>query len=190
MKITIFGKGNMGQAIGHNFEEAGNTVEYYGSHDRATDLGQIVIMAVPYPALKSLATQYANELVGKIVVDITNPLNFDTLDELVVPANGSAAQQLQEQLGQSTVLKAFNTNFAATLKSGKNGDQATTVLVAGDDQAAKDTFSDALKGSPLTVVDAGALKRAREMEAMGFLQMTLAASKKISWNGGWNLIHG
>lgn len=190
MEITIFGKGNMGQAIGKNFEKAGNTVSYYGSHDQATEFGQIVIMAVPYPALKSLATQYANELVGKIVVDITNPLNFDTWDELVVPADGSAAQQLQEQLGQSTVLKAFNTNFAATLTSGQNGDQATTVLVAGNDAVAKETFSQALDGSPLKVVDAGALKRAREMEAMGFLQMTLAANKKITWNGGWNLIHG
>ncbi|MGX6507918.1 diguanylate cyclase, partial [Lactiplantibacillus plantarum] len=36
MEITIFGKGNMGQAIGHNFEIAGHEVTYYGSKDQAT----------------------------------------------------------------------------------------------------------------------------------------------------------
>lgn len=36
-------------------------------------------------------------------------------------------------------------------------------------------------------MDAGKLKRAREMEALGFLQMTLAAQDKISWNGGFGI---
>lgn len=59
------------------FEIAGHEVTYYGSKDQATTLGEIVIMAVPYPALAALAKQYATQLKGKIVVDITNPLNFD-----------------------------------------------------------------------------------------------------------------
>ncbi|MGN1291664.1 MAG: diguanylate cyclase, partial [Levilactobacillus brevis] len=37
--------------------------------------------------------------------------------------------------------------------------------------------------------DAGALKRARELEAMGFLQMTLAASEKIGWTGGFAILN-
>ena len=45
----------------------------------------------------------------------------------------------------------------------------------------------ALAASPLQVLDAGKLKRAREMEAMAFLQMTLAAGEKISWNGGFGV---
>ncbi len=36
-------------------------------------------------------------------------------------------------------------------------------------------------------MDAGKLKRALEMEALGFLQMTLAAKEKISWNGGFGI---
>ncbi|MFC2403508.1 MAG: diguanylate cyclase, partial [Limosilactobacillus fermentum] len=62
-----------------------------------------------------------------------------------------------------------------------------TVLVAGDDDA-KATFKEALKGSPLAVLDAGKLKRARELEATGFLQMTLAASEQIGWTGGFGVI--
>ena len=188
MEITIFGKGNMGQAIGKNFAEAGNNVQYYGSKDTAQQLGNIIVMAVPYPALAALAKQYQAELAGKIVVDITNPLNFETWDELVVPADSSAAQQLQKLLPESKVLKAFNTNFAATLQSGKIGELPTTVLVAGDDEDAKETFKSALASSALRVLNAGKLKRAREMEATGFLQMTLAASEQIGWDGVFGVV--
>lgn len=188
MEITIFGKGNMGQAIGKNFADAGNDVQYYGSKDTAERLGDIVIMAVPYPALAALAKQYQTKLAGKIVVDITNPLNFETFDELVVPADSSAAQQLQKLLPASTVLKAFNTTFAATLQSGKIGNLPTTVLVAGDDEDAKETFKAALADSALRVLDAGKLKRARELESLGFLQLTLAASEKIGWDGGFGIV--
>lgn len=93
MEITIFGKGNMGQAIGKNFADAGNDVQYYGSKDTAERLGNIVIMAVPYPALAALAKQYQTKLAGKIVVDITNPLNFETFDELVVPADSATTAE-------------------------------------------------------------------------------------------------
>lgn len=188
MEITIFGKGNMGQAIGKNFADAGNDVQYYGSKDTAERLGDIVIMAVPYPALAALAKQYQTKLAGKIVVDITNPLNFETFDELVVPADSSAAQQLQKLLPASTVLKAFNTTFVATLQSGKIGDLPTTVLVAGDDEDAKETFKAALADSALRVLDAGKLKRARELESLGFLQLTLVASEKIGWDGGFGIV--
>ncbi len=99
----------MGQAIGHNFELAGNTVTYVGSNDDIFSLGDLVIWAVPYPALADLADQYGDQLAGKVVVDITNPLNFETWDELVVPADSSAAQELQKRLPNSKVLKAFNT---------------------------------------------------------------------------------
>lgn len=174
----------MGQAIGHNFELAGNTVTYVGSNDDIFSLGDLVIWAVPYPALADLADQYGDQLAGKVVVDITNPLNFETWDELVVPADSSAAQELQKRLPNSKVLKAFNTTFAATLQSGQvGGQQQTTVLVAGDDDD-----EEALKGSPLAVLDAGKLKRARELEATGFLQMTLAASEQIGWTGGFGVI--
>ena len=40
----------------------------------------------------------------------------------------------------------------------------------------------------LHAVDAGALSRARELEAIGFQQLTLAAGGKISWTGGFGLV--
>lgn len=40
-------------------------------------------------------------------------MNFDTFEELLVPAGSSATAEIQAQLSASQVLKAFNTNFAA-----------------------------------------------------------------------------
>ncbi|MEG9493169.1 MAG: diguanylate cyclase, partial [Microbacterium aurum] len=94
---------------------------------------------------------------------------------------------LQERLPEAKVLKAFNTNFAATLASGTVGGQPTTVLVAGDDAAAKTALIDAVQAGGLAAIDAGALSRAHELEALGFLQLTLAASEKIGWTGGFTL---
>lgn len=62
MEITIFGKGNMGQAIGKNFAKAGNNVQYYASKDTAQQLGDIVVMAVPYPALAALPLPSSTKL--------------------------------------------------------------------------------------------------------------------------------
>lgn len=45
MKITIFGKGNMGKAIGDNFDACGNEVEYAGS-EFIGELGDIIVLAV------------------------------------------------------------------------------------------------------------------------------------------------
>ena len=60
-----------------------------------------------------------------------------------------------------------------------------TVLVAGDDDAAKAAFIDLVKAGGLDAIDAGALKRARELEAFGFLQLVLAVQKKISFTAGF-----
>lgn len=187
--VTLFGKGSMGDAIGKNFEAAGNKVNYITSKDPVENVGEIVVFAVPYDAEDKIAQEQADKLAGKTIVEISNPLNFETWDELVVPADSSAAAELAKKLPESNVVKGFNTNFAATLISHKLGDEvATTVQLAGDSQKAKAEVTQALAGSDLVVIDAGSLKRARELEALGFLQMTLAANEKIAWTGGFGVI--
>src|SRR5690606_12308639 len=124
----------------------------------------------------------------KIVVDITNPLNFETFDSLTVAPDSSAAAEIAAALPDSKVVKAFNTTFAATLASGKVGDLTTTVVIAGDDADAKSTLAGVVASGGLRAIDAGSLKRARELEALGFLQISLAASEKIAWTGGFGVI--
>lgn len=188
--VTIFGTGNMANAIGGLLADGGSSVTYIGQAESGTAAisGDIVVLAVPYPAVDAILTAYAGQLDGKIVVDITNPLNFETFDELVVPVGSSAAAEIQAKVPAAKVLKAFNTTFAATLASKKVGDLQTTVQIAGDDADAKAALAAAVEAGGVAAIDAGALKRAHELEALGFLQLTLAASEKISWTGGFGVI--
>jgi predicted dinucleotide-binding enzyme len=118
---------------------------------------------------------------------VTNPVDFATFDSLVVPAGSSATAELAERLPDARVLKAFNTTFAATLASGTVGALPTTVLIAGDDADAKATLAAVVEGGGLRAVDAGPLRRAHELEALGFLPMTLAAAEQTSWTTGFTL---
>jgi len=187
--ISIIGTGNMGQAISGIVTKGGNTVEVFNRSDADKPVtGDIVVLAVPYPAVSDVLATRADQLADKIVVDITNPLNFETFDSLTVPADGSAAAEIAEALPQSRVLKAFNTNFAATLVGGNVGQLPTTVLIAGDDADAKALLAGVVTAAGLRTVDAGALRRARELEALGFAQITLAAGEKISWTGGFAVV--
>ena len=187
--ISIIGSGNMGQAIAGLASKGGNTVELVNSSDAGKAVtGDIVVLAVPYPSVAQVIAERGTQLAGKVVVDITNPHNFETFDELTVPADGSAAAEIAAALPSSRVVKAFNTNFAGTLASGVVGGQTTTVLIAGDDADAKALLAGVVGAAGLRAVDAGGLKRARELEALGFLQITLAAGEKVSWTGGFAVV--
>jgi predicted dinucleotide-binding enzyme len=206
--ISIIGAGNMGTAIAGIAAKGGASVQLLAQDAEKTAAaaaalggsvvagaagdaltGDIVVLALPYPAVAGVLAQYQGQLDGKIVVDITNPLDFATFDSLVVPADGSAAQVIAETVPGARVLKAFNTTFAATLATGSvNGVAPTTVLIAGDDASAKEELIAVLVAGGVLAVDAGALKRARELEALGFLQLTLAAAGTIGWTGGFALV--
>lgn len=186
--ISIFGKGKMGKAIGDNFSPSGNKVNYILSNSSKTELGEIVVLAVPYVAIAGIIQEYSTDLQGKIIIDITNPVDFTTFDSLLVPSDTSAAALIAKQLPNSMIVKAFNTTFSDTLATKKVANEhQTTVLLASDSQEAKETIIKALENSGLSLLDAGSLKRARELEDIGFLQITLAASEKISWEGGFGI---
>jgi predicted dinucleotide-binding enzyme len=200
--ISIIGIGNMGAAITGIAAASGAQVQVVardlakaqelagGTGATAAPFGEpltgdIVVLAIPFPAIADVVEAYGAQLDGKVVVDITNPVDFSTFDGLVVPSDSSAAAVIAEQVPGARVVKAFNTNFAATLATGTVGEATTTVLVAGDDQGAKDAVIGFVRGGGLNAEDAGSLKRARELESLGFLQLTLAAGEKVGWDAGF-----
>lgn len=188
--VTIIGAGNMGTAIAGLVAAGGNTVQTITHANLGEAItGDIVVLAVPFGSVADIAAAYAGQLDGKIVVDITNPLDFATFDSLVVPVGSSAAAEIAALIPAASVLKAFNTTFAGTLAAGTVGEEAvaTTVLIAGDDADAKAALAAVITAGGVNAVDAGSLKRAHELEALGFLQLTLAAGEKTSWVGGFAL---
>ncbi|UFS58531.1 NADPH-dependent F420 reductase [Subtercola endophyticus] len=199
--ITIIGAGNMGSAIAALSLAGGHAVQILTRDAAAAAVvdgavagtigdaitGEIVILALPYGAVGDVLSTYAGQLDGKTVVDLTNPLDFETFDALVVPVGGSAAAEIAALVPASHVLKAFNTNFASTLSTKSVGGERTTVLIAGDDANSKALLAGIVSDAGLKSVDAGSLKRAHELEALGFLQLTLAAGGATSWTSGFAL---
>ncbi|QYM75463.1 NADPH-dependent F420 reductase [Leucobacter luti] len=203
--ISIIGTGKMGSAIAEVAARAGADIqiirrragagsslerrdaEYGLVGDQLT--GELVVLAVPYEAYPSVLGQYRDRLDGKIVIDISNPIDFTTYDELLVPADSSTAVELSQALpAGARVVKAFNVNLGDTLSTGTNGTTTTTVLFAGDDPAAKIAVAALIEAAGLRAVDAGPLSRARELEAMGFLQIVLAAIGKTRYESGFALL--
>jgi predicted dinucleotide-binding enzyme len=67
-----------------------------------------------------LVSPYGHQLDGKVIVDITNPVDFATFDSLVTPAQSSAAEEIAKVApAGAKVVEAFNTTFAGTLLTGQ-----------------------------------------------------------------------
>ena len=137
--VSIIGTGNMGQAIAGDRRQGRQHRRAARPRPTPTSRSPATSSSSPSPTRPSPTSSRsaATSLAGKVVVDITNPLNFETFDSLAVPADGSAAAEIAAALPDSAVLKAFNTTFAATLAAGTVGPLPTTVLIAGDDADAK-----------------------------------------------------
>ena len=93
--------------------------------------GELVVLAVPYASIADVLGHYSDGLSGKVVIDISNPINFTTFDELVVPSDSSAAAEIAKDIPDAAVVKAFNINFGETLASGTNGERARRLCLPG-----------------------------------------------------------
>ena len=191
MDITIIGTGNMARGIATRALAGDNPVTLLGRETTdapalAADLngdvatgtvgdpvnGELVVLAIPYEAIDDVLGRYNGQLDGKTIVDITNPVDFSTFTPLSVKA-GSAAQKIAEKVPAAKVVKAFNTTFAGTLIEGKVAGEQLDVLIASDDEQAKASVKQLVESGGLRAVDAGPLARAHELEAIGYLHMSL-----------------
>ena len=213
MKATIIGAGNMGRGIGHRLvagghevtvvdrdpEEAerlaeelrgaaqgGATVEAAGPG--AELRGEVVILALYYPGTLEVVRELGERLAGKVVVDISNPLN-QTFDALATAPGTSAAEEVAETAAAGTrIVKAFNTTFAGTLVEGQVAGQPLDVFLAGDDEEAKETVAQLVRDGGLRAIDTGPLERARQLEGLGFLGITLQQPLGLNFQSAWKLI--
>lgn len=207
--ITIIGTGNMARGIATRSLAAGRTVELLnrdagkaaalaaelGGNATSGPVGQvpagdIVVLAVPFDAAKEIVTVYGDALAGKTVVDITNPVNFETFDSLVVAPGTSAAEEIAA-LTPGNVVKAFNTTFAGTLVAGEAGGAPLDGFIAGDNAEAAAAVATLMSDGGMRPLVVGPLKRSRELEGFQFLLMTLQANpafETFNWNTGLKIV--
>jgi predicted dinucleotide-binding enzyme len=126
---------------------------------------------------------------GKVVVDITNPVDTQTWDRLATPPGTTSAEEVQQLVPQGTpVVKAFNTTFALTLVAGEVDGQQLDVLIGGDDGAAKQTVSQLASDGGLRPIAVGPLNRARQLEQLGFLHISLQQPLDLGFGSAVKLV--
>jgi 8-hydroxy-5-deazaflavin:NADPH oxidoreductase len=189
MKVTVIGTGNMGSGFVKQFTAAGHQVQVVGrdaakaealarkhgaravAPTAAADADAIVVAtgyADAVAALKSVGS-----LVGKVIIDVTNPLTADYMG-LTIGHTTSAAEEIAKAVPGARVVKAFNTVFASVLTEGPDLDGSKVpVFVASDDAAARDAVAQLAKSAGFDAIDAGALKNARYLEPLAGLNIYL-----------------
>ncbi|MGK2896551.1 MAG: NADPH-dependent F420 reductase [Candidatus Saccharimonadales bacterium] len=202
MNITIIGTGSMAKGISTRLVSGGHSVALHAQDEAkgnelvahlktlnesaeatiaasGSDTDEIVILATPYAEVESIAKQY-NGFEGKIVVDITNPVDFNTF-QLIPEAGQSGAQEIAKLIPNANVVKAFNTTLSGTLEAGTVEGKELDVFVAGDDQEAKAKVCDFIKSSSMRPIDVGPLAEARHLEGFGLIQMKIQDQIGTGW---------
>jgi NADPH-dependent F420 reductase len=134
----------------------------------AATAGDIVVVAVPWDGHGELVASLATELAGKVVVDCVNPLGFDKQGAYALPVEeGSAAQQAQALLPDSTVVGAFHNVSAVRLEDPDVTSVDTDVFVLGDVREATDLVQDLCATIPgVRGIYGGRLRNAHQVEAL------------------------
>lgn len=149
------------------------------SYEEAVAQADVVVLAVPYAQAESVLMPLQGALNGKVVVDITNPLNAD-FSGLVVGHTSSAAEEIQKRVPNARVVKAFNHVFAPVLANAhKWKSKKPSVFICGNDLEAKQTVQKLVKDIGFVPVDAGPLQAARYIEPAAFLMVALAYGQKM-----------
>jgi 8-hydroxy-5-deazaflavin:NADPH oxidoreductase len=205
MRIAIVGAGNVGKALSAAAVAAGHDVAVSAtSRESADDAAaaagaraaadnadavngaEVVILAIPHAAIAGVAEELGSALAGKVVVDTSNPLN-ETYSDLVTVGT-SSAEDLQRQLPDASVIKAFNTTFASRHGNPTEGGAPLDAFIAGDDANAKAKVGELASSLGYRVIDAGELRMARSLEEMAFLNIKLNVSNEWAWQSGWKLV--
>lgn len=173
------GAGHAVTVVGFNRGQAEELVKAIQS-GRAAGAGDpllddMIFMAMPYNCVLDARDFYGKELDGKIVVDLTTPIDVATL-EPIYPEAGSAAQEISKRRPGARVLKVFHPMFAGATAPEQNPEKVRQVLLAGDDGEAKRRVTQLFKDGGLFPIDVGPLRRARELEAVGYLHVARGLS--------------
>jgi hypothetical protein len=191
MKVAIIGEGNVGKALGLGLKRAGHEIKF-GHRDpkepvrEAGEWGEVIILAVPYHAVRDAAKEIGPAADGKVLVDATNAL--DQNGNLAVGFTTSAAEELQKLLPKSRVVKAFNTVFSQNQSTGRVGEEQLTAFIAGDDKKAKQIVMKLSRDIGFEPVDVGPLKSARYLEPMAIMIIELGYNLKMGTKIGFKLV--
>jgi len=148
----------------------------------AAAAGEIVVLTVPYDAHETTLKDIQEAVRGKVLVDVTVPVDPAKPRHLRIPPGGSAAEEAQALLGPETrVVAAFQNISHAHLDHG--GASACDVLVCGDDADARQEAVRLAGWLGFRGLDAGPARNARVVEGLTVLLMGINRRYKVKAAG-------
>jgi len=119
--------------------------------------------------MPALELDGADNLAGKVLIDISNPLDFSNgfPPSLFVKDTDSLGEQIQRAFPEARVVKALNTLTADLMVNPKELGAASTIFMAGNDAAAKASVTELLQSfGHSDVIDLGDISGARGTEML------------------------
>jgi NADPH-dependent F420 reductase len=180
MKVAIIGTGKMGKGFAQalapkheviigsrDIDRADTTASKVGAArgstyaDAAAD-ADVVILTVPWEAMDETLHQLG-DLKRTVVVDVSYPYKKAEREAM---KGSSTAEEIQKRLPNAKVCKGWNHVHARHLTDPEVDGIAASVLIAGDDQDAKDVVFELARDMGFHPVDVGPLKTTRELERL------------------------
>lgn len=172
--IAILGNGRVGSNLASALTRAGHEVTAAdrtpGAAADAARTAQVVINATPGAGSLERLVALREELRGKILVDVSNATvdDPDGLPADLLYPGSSLAEQLQEALPQTRVVKTLNTMLFTVMTAPTALTQAPDAFLSGEDPQAKQTVRQLLTDVGWRqewITDLGGIRTARATEA-------------------------
>jgi 8-hydroxy-5-deazaflavin:NADPH oxidoreductase len=182
-KIGMIGSGRIGSTLGRLWAEAGHPVMFSsldlehdkklaaevghgaraGSSREAAAFGDVLLVAVPYSAMRAVGKDLGELLKGKIVIDASNPIESRDGEAAKSALEKGAGLASAELLPGARIVRAFNAIGYARLPEMKTRDPKVGMPIAGDDKSAISVASGLIREIGLEPVLIGGLAMGKHL---------------------------
>lgn len=145
----------------------------------AAHAADLVVLSVPYEAHAATLDAIADAAQGKILIDVTAPLDPENKKKVLRVPEGSAAQAAQLRLGSNVRVVAAFQNVSYTHLADLNAPPHCDVLVCGNDKDAKRQVIELARAAGMIGVDAGPIENAVVAEGLTAVLININIQFKI-----------
>lgn len=210
MRIGILGSGDVGKQLGKGLIKIGHEVKIgtrdteklkewvrevgksgsAGNFKDAAKFGEVIIIATLWAGTENaINLAEKNNFKGKIVIDVTNPLDFSggMPPKYVGGVGNSAGEQVQKWLKDTKVVKAFNTIGNHIMCNPKRGEGDPDLFIAGNNEGKKFVEDIAKKFGWKNIIDLADITKSHLLESIAMTWIEYAF-KNNSWNHAFKLL--
>lgn len=154
----------------------------------AAAAADLVVLSVPYSAHADTLRAVADQVQGKVLIDVTVPLKPPKVRTVHLPAGGAVALETQAMLGDGVRIVSAFQNVSAEKMVESDAYVDCDVLITGDDEAAKADVMKLVQAAGMRGIDAGPLANATAAESL--TPVLLYINKKYGVKGAGIRITG